>query len=796
MKELLALLKQNGKECTGCGACYNVCPVNAIEMVPNPQGFRYPRISGGMCINCNLCEKTCPKLNSFSGNADEPHCYAARANDEIRKESSSGGIFTLLAQYVLSQHGVVCGAAMEDDYSIHHICIEREEELKKLRKSKYVQSDTEKIYIEVQHYLEQCRYVLFTGCPCQVAAMRNIAGDSEYLYCVDILCHGVPSEQMWKDYLKENFNLSKVENVEFRSKLNGWRADQLRVFWKDGTSDSIPWTESAYEEGFQRNISLRDGCEDCEFAGHKRQGDLTIGDFWRVEEYDETLNDKKGTSVILVNSVRGDSLLNRIRDQFIDLQETPIHAARFNRIETKFASHPQKERFKTLYPGHSYSQAVMQCRHALYDIGVVGLFAVKNFGGQLTQYALYRALTDWGYSVLMIECPTNSKYPPSPRGPYLFAERPYPDYSLSRYYSNIAEMKFLNKQCKTFITGSDQMFNNNTYNNHAKFMTLNFVTDNHRKIAYAASWGHDCIWGEEADRGEESYYIKKFDAFSVREDSAVKLAKEKFGVEAVHVLDPVFLCPVSEYQRMIEIGEKQVPTESFLFSYILDVSSEKEEILKKCVQNTDLEIYALLDEDPEKNTQNIQDIWSIETLQNARIEIWIAYIAKCKVMITDSFHGMCLAIILHKEFIAVINKMRGETRFTSLLHMLHLEDRMVYSMQELESRYRNLPPIDYVKVDEILNREREKSKQWLCVAIEEDKEKCKSMTSFDILDGRLDEVCKQTDEKYDSLVKRCNEMEQRYLSQLHAVYNSKTWRAGSAITYLPRKVKNRLKRKK
>ncbi|MCX4339835.1 MAG: polysaccharide pyruvyl transferase family protein [Lachnospiraceae bacterium] len=758
MTRLLGMLEAEKKHCTGCGACLNTCPVDAIHMEKNPQGFFYPVIDSDICIDCKRCENICPKLHAWTGNTASPECYAARAQDSVRKVSSSGGMFTLLAQYILGEAGVVCGAAMEADFQVHHICIDTEDDLDRLRQSKYVQSDTGLVYREIRSYLDDNRKVLFVGCPCQVAAARNYFGEQKLILYVDLLCHGVPSVQMLQDYMRENFNLNQVKEIQFRSKQNGWRSDQLRVFYKDYTSQLIPWEESAYEEGFHRGISLRDGCEDCEFCGMRRQGDLTIGDFWRVEEYDPCLNDGKGTSVVLVNNERGGKVLNQIKGNLYDMQETPIEAARFNRFSEKFEAHPQKERFKLLYPGHSFSDAVMQCRHSLYDIGLVGIYAVDNYGGELTQYALYQTLSDLGYSVLMIAQPLDSIIKPSPKGAHLFERDPYAQWDKSRYFANIAEMKFLNQQCGVFVTGSDQMFNNTLFNEFNKYMTQNFVMDNHCKIAYAASFGHDKIWGTEQERASESFFMRKFDYFSVRETSAVKICKQEFGVDAVQVLDPVFLCPQERFEDLIAIGNSEIPDKPYLFAYILDPDKEKEGVLRNYSDMSRLTIKAIADK-YFYSEEDIDGMWDIETVTAVSIESWIAHIAKSEFVITDSFHGMCLAILNHRQFIVIVNKLRGETRFVSLLHLLGLEQRMVYSGVELAEKFNHLPLIDYEKVDRILERERKKSLQWLCNAIEEGKKLKKPLSTFDMTDGRIDELWKRTDRNHDMLCQKIVSLE-------------------------------------
>lgn len=748
-------LHAQNKLCTGCSACHDSCPVHAIHMEEDSLGFFYPVVDEERCTDCRRCGRVCPKLNAYHGNSEMPDCYAARAEDKIRMESSSGGIFTVLARYVLSQGGIVCGAAMDETYTVRHICVENEEGLARLRQSKYVQSDMRHVYREIKEHRDKRRTVLFSGCPCQVVGIRNYFGNDDGILYVDVLCHGVPSNKMLQDYIRESFRMDKISGLSFRSKLNGWRADQLRVFFRDGTSECIPWEESAYEEGFQRNIILRDGCEDCEFCGKQRQGDITLGDFWRVEEYDPALNDGKGTSVVLVNNRRGEDLLHQVARKLYDIRKTPTEAARYNKFQEKFAPHPLKERFKILYTGgHNFAEAVLQCRHSLYDIGLIGHYTTGNYGGELTQYALYRTLTDLGYSVLMIAQPENSSEPPCPRGAHLFESEPYASWDKSRYFANTAEMKFLNLQCRVFVTGSDQMFNNNLYRELEHYMVQDFVKDNHCKIAYAASFGHDRIWGSESDRASESYFLKKFDYISTREDSGVEVFRREFGVEAVQVLDPVFLCPDRWYEAFIARCARDVPKKPYLFAYILDPDRDKEAILRNYADKNNLAIKALTDHyryfsEPEQ----IKNAWNIDTCTYLSMESWLAHIAKSEFVITDSFHGMCVAIINHRQFIVIVNKLRGETRFVSILKLLGLEHRMVYSASELEEKLNDLGSIDYRQVDNILTAERHKSIQWLCNAIEAGKKQKKPFSTFDLTDARIDELWKRTDQRMDQLTR-------------------------------------------
>ncbi len=761
--DLLALLKEKGKACSGCSACFNACPVNAIEMRFNAIGFAYPELNADKCINCGQCAKACPKLNPLHDNAERPECYAVRAADEIRFKSSSGGVFTLLAEWVFAQGGAVCGAVMEADYTIHHICTTDATDLARLQKSKYAQSAMGNTYQEAAEHLKAGKVVFFTGTPCQVAAMRTFAQskklDTTNLYCMDILCHGVPSNQMWKDYVRESFDRDHVKTVEFRSKLNGWRADQLRVFWDDTSSQPIPWAESAYLEGFLRNITLREGCGSCEFCGWQRQGDITAGDFWRVHEVDAALDDKKGTSVVLVNNAKGQLLFEKIKEHCRDFRPTPIEAAaKYNRMMTEYGLHHGYNRFRTLYPGHTFTDAVMQCRHALYDIGLVGPYSYRNYGSQLTYYALYQALTDMGYSVLMIERPQDCQLPSVPTGLKMFEQNPYPAYALSRKFANIAEMKFLNQQCEAFILGSDQILNHNAYTMYGKYVAMNFVTDNHRKIAYAASWGHDRIWGPESDRAEESYYLQRFDAFSVREKGGVELAKREFGVDATWVLDPVFICDVKKFEAMTEIAKPKLPiADPYFLTYFLNMPKGAENHLNRYADQHGLKILTLLGKAPREAFANFSANWTI--LDKATIEAWLALIRESKFFVCDSFHGVCFALIFKRQFLVMIDKNSGESRLRSILGFLGLEDRMVYSAEQLEEKMA-LPPIDYERITPRLKAEAQRSAEWLRDAIETDKDVRKPFTPLNILDGRCDELARQNAELRDQLAKLSQRVDQ------------------------------------
>lgn len=319
------------QRCSGCGGCKNVCPVDAVKLEENELGYLFPQVDKEKCISCGLCLKRCPGVRKAITDSDQsPKAYAVWAQDPVRKVSSSGGMFTLLAQWILEQNGMVFGAAFTEDLEVAHIGIENQEELFKLRGAKYVQSDTGFVYRRVREVLTAGRPVLFSGCPCQVSALRSFLG-KEYpqLLTADLVCHGVPSRMVYRKYLEEVYGKDAIESFSFRTKEKGYSCTVLEVKLKDGRilypslKDKDP-----YEKVFHGSYALRKACINCKFAEIPRQGDFTIGDYWGVSLYDEKLNDGKGTSVVLVNNKKGEQVLEEIRSKIKLIQETPLEAAK------------------------------------------------------------------------------------------------------------------------------------------------------------------------------------------------------------------------------------------------------------------------------------------------------------------------------------------------------------------------------------------------------------------------------------------------------------------------------------
>lgn len=308
-------------ECCGCSACKDICPKRCITMKQDIEGFEYPFIDKNICIDCGLCEKICPIQNEETLNNDLLECYVAFMKDEqIRLQSSSGGLFTIFAETIIKEKGVVFGAAFDEEFMVHHIGVESIDDLSKLRGSKYLQSRIENTYYETKQFLEDGRMVLYSGTACQIAGLKKyLNNDYKNLYTVDVLCHGTPSPKVWKAYIKhqEKQYKSTVKSAFFRSKVVGWKEFSLRLVFDDLRKYEKTLKNDDFMKLFLRNICLRPSCYDCKFKELNRSSDITIGDCWGIENYMSDMDDDKGTSVVLIHSKKGLDIFDSLNEKII-----------------------------------------------------------------------------------------------------------------------------------------------------------------------------------------------------------------------------------------------------------------------------------------------------------------------------------------------------------------------------------------------------------------------------------------------------------------------------------------------
>ena len=373
------------KECCGCAACQQICPMNCITMEADEEGFIYPKIDESICIRCNKCENICPIYHPDSPKGRTETYVGYSINEPVRKSSSSGGIFSLIAEYVLGQNGVVFGAAFDEEFMVHHICIQSEEELCKLRGRKYVQSRLGNTYTEAGNYLKENRLVLFSGTACQIAGLKKFLGkEYDNLLTIDVLCHGVPSPKIWKLYLEDQEKKydSSISSIQFRNKKFGWKKFAVNMQFKNGQEYSVPFFKDKFMNMFLSNIDLRPSCHHCHFKEFPRVSDVTIGDSWGIESYMPEMDDDKGTSVISVYTGKGKKVLNEIQKNLI-VKKTELDKALPISADSRKSvpEHPNRKKYWTaLQAGKSLDEIHKYVKKNIIQ-KVFGYIQIKINGG-------------------------------------------------------------------------------------------------------------------------------------------------------------------------------------------------------------------------------------------------------------------------------------------------------------------------------------------------------------------------------------------------------------------------------
>ena len=299
-------------KCCGCTACQNICAHNAITMVPDNLGFKYPQINDSACIKCGLCIKVCAFNNGYGSDSNfkEPLVYAVRHRDKQEMATSrSGGAFIAFSDFILKQGGVIYGAGYTEHFRVTHKRATTREERNEFKGSKYVQSDLNTVYRQIKSDISNGIKVLFSGTPCQTAGLKSYIGGSksENLYLIDIICHGTPSPYLWQDYIEyteQKYN-QKIIRVDFRDKSLGWTAHKESFIFENGRKIIT----DIWEKLFYQHIMLRPSCGNCPYTNTNRPSDITLGDFWGWEKTDTSFNsDNIGCSLVLVNTEKGQQL--------------------------------------------------------------------------------------------------------------------------------------------------------------------------------------------------------------------------------------------------------------------------------------------------------------------------------------------------------------------------------------------------------------------------------------------------------------------------------------------------------
>lgn len=344
--------------CTGCSACMNSCPKNCIEMKEDEYGILMPNIDENKCINCNLCIKKCPENNSIEFHIPL-RVYAGWSLDkEERKKSASGGIAWEIYKYVINHEGIAVGTQYNENMNLVHKMTDTIEEVKKYKGSKYVQSYIGNLYIQIEEQLKRKKEVVFIGTPCQVSGLKSFLKnkDTSNLITVDLVCHGVPPIKYFKDYLKYLKIQNKIDNVTFRGENNR----HFTAYKKEKIVYKRHSKEDVYYSAFLEGLFYRENCYQCRYAKKERVSDITIGDFWGLGDeipFNHKIED--GVSLILVNTKKGDKLIQDIKSQ-IFIEARTIEEAQKGNEQLNHPSYKNKnaEVFKKLYKKYGFKVAL------------------------------------------------------------------------------------------------------------------------------------------------------------------------------------------------------------------------------------------------------------------------------------------------------------------------------------------------------------------------------------------------------------------------------------------------------
>lgn len=356
------------EDCCGCTACANICPKDAIEMKADNEGFLYPVVDKEKCVDCGMCKKVCPVLNSKERTFEQKAYIGNNKNEQVRKESSSGGAFSVIAEHVLKKNGVVFGAAFDKDFNVHHTYVESTMDLTKFRGSKYVQSYLGDTYKKVKEFLENNRLTCFSGTPCQIEGLKKyLRKDYDNLITIDVMCHAVPSPLVWQKYLrfeKSKLNGKNIKLISFRDKSKyGYKYSTMTIKTdKDQYSKGVE--TDPYLRAFFGDLSDRPSCYACKFKKQCHESDFTIWDCFITENFDKSLDDDKGTSRVLINTNKGREIFEKIKSNFKCIEVKPedavknvkemLHSVNVNSNRKKFFedinSLNEEEFFKKWFP--------------------------------------------------------------------------------------------------------------------------------------------------------------------------------------------------------------------------------------------------------------------------------------------------------------------------------------------------------------------------------------------------------------------------------------------------------------
>ena len=717
------------ENCNGCSACFAKCENGAIKLLANGEGFLYPVVDEDKCTKCGACFDVCPEVNVCKSISTQQNEYAVTAQDGVRAQSTSGGAFRTIADEFIKQGGYVCGPALYDICKVSHK-ISNDKTIAAIGRRKYVQSDMGDSFRQVKELLEKGEKVLFSGVACQVAGLKNFLGkEYDNLLTLDVMCFGAQSPLVYERYLDENYGLENIKVADPTSKqcFGKGQGNGMRIVFNDGNERAISERYDSFWQSMHAGLNVRKSCKDCSYLDYNEVADISLRNVPNDLVFEITDMDNKALTLVATNTKAGEDFISGIEFKFKEKLENNLPL----KSEIKYSKN--RDYFFEMMGKTNMNKASYYAAKDKYDVAVIGLWYGRNYGSMITYYGLHQVLTSMNLSVLMVN---NALMSPSEE----ITGRTNPRFFADRYYhiSDIFPLPViheLNEHADTFLLGSDQLWNYYLSRPYKQTYYLDFVEDNKKKIAYGTSFGSSQFNGPKGEALRVKENLSRFDYVSVREEYATDVCKETFGVDAVKVLDPVFLCDRNEYHKLVD--EVETPKdEKYILAYILNPEEEKTKALEELAIKYDCNVYVILDEPPWKFEENSEAMGltkdsRITILKEVEVREWLSWIKNASYVVTDSFHGSCFAIIFERQFMAIVNNKRGGKRFPDLLGHFNLLDYMVEDAAQLLEKSKLDTVIDYNKVNEIIENDRKFSMDWLKNAIFSPK-KMKTYTVYEV----------------------------------------------------------------
>lgn len=571
--------------------------------------------------------------------------FIKNKNKDIVKKSSSGGVFSVLAEYVIQNKGVVFGAVFDKDFSV--IIDFTEKDFQPMLGSKYVQSSTGNSFKKCKEFLDNGRLVLYSGTPCQIIGLKSfLKKNYENLITVDVICHGSPVKEVWQHYLK-SFG-KEIESVNFRDKCIGtWGQYHLSIKFKDGTVFSENHNDNKYFKLFLENKILKESCYSCKCCKNSR-ADLTLGDAWGCNAKNDELRTDEGTSCVIVNTVKGETLLEKLNDNFVS-EETTLSYLEGNSVGYVHNYEKPKDREKII-------EGILKPR-----IAMVTIPGHNNVGNTLQAFALQAKVKELLPSASIT----------------LINDFDLKHNKLDFYKNNVKSINegFVEEKYDMMIVGSDQIWGSAIERDWKIPNADRFIIRNVKKLFYAPSFGFAQTKYNDAVKTKVSDALRNCKYVSSRETFGTYMCNKMFNVNCADVLDPTLLHDALFYCNAV--GEKLVEKNEGIFAYILDKSEKTSEFIKTL---------------SEKTKQPILEY-------DGTVESFIRNMNKCKYVLTDSYHGTVFSIIFRKSFLTYKNGIRGNMRFDDLELKFGLTERMMtaYDLSKIGCLEKSLD-VNYVKL--------------------------------------------------------------------------------------------------